>query len=128
MPFWDLSSPGLGAAFAQEAAPAAPATPTIQIDPAAPIDATPKQVKLLTGLYATQAVIDICAITVPEPVAAAMNYDRKRYENVLVMDAAASASAYEKTKAEVQSTTPDCADGSADRQGVDAVLSIYTKK
>jgi hypothetical protein len=132
---------GLGAPLAQEAPPpttppaapapsteAAPAAPDIQVDPSATIDNTPKQLKLLTGIYATQAVIDICSITVPEDVATAMSNDRKRYEGLLIMDEAASTRAYEATKAEVQSTAPDCAEGSTDRQGVDAVLAAYTTR
>lgn len=113
---------GLSAPLAQDAAP------TIEIDPAAPINSMPKHANLLTGLYATQAVIDICAITVPEPVMTAMNFDRKRYENLLTMDEAASTRAYRDTKAEVERTAPDCAEGSPDRQGVEAVLSIYRTK
>lgn len=120
---------GLGAPLAQEATPAVPSAPAdIRIDPAAPINAMPKQANLLTGLYATQAVIEICAITVPEPIIKAMSIDRKRFENVLVMDETASNRGYEQVKAEVQRTGPDCAEGSVDRKGVDAVLSVYTAR
>ena len=38
------------------------------------------------------------------------------------------ATAYAKVKADVEKTTPDCAEGSADRLGVDAVTAIYADR
>jgi len=112
------------APLAQEAAPA-PAAPEIQVDPNAVVDNTPKTLNLLTGIYATQAVIEICSVTVPEDVTERMTRDRQRYENLLLMDAPTAERAYASTKAEVEKTAVDCAEGSPDRQGVDAVLSAY---
>lgn len=119
---------GLGAVTAQEITPAVPTMPTpadITVDPAAPIDATPKQANLLTGMYATKAVIELCALTIEQGITNGMNVDQKRLETSLGMDAATATSAYDKVKADVEKTTPDCADGSADRLGVDAVTNIY---
>ncbi len=113
----------LGAAVAQEAAPAT--APEIVIDPAATIDTTPKQANMLTGFYATQAVIELCALQIEPGIAEGMAADRARLEIALSMDAAAATSAYAQVKADVEKTQPDCADGSADRAGVDAVTAIY---
>ncbi|WP_375452303.1 hypothetical protein [uncultured Devosia sp.] len=110
------------AGLAQEAAPA---PVDIRVDPSAVINAMPKQANMLTGIYATQAVIDICAITVPAPVATRMGNDRVRFEKAMGLDATGSIEAYDRIKASVAGTTPDCAEGSADRQGVEAVLSLY---
>lgn len=119
---------GLGAAAAQEVSPApapAPAPADIVIDPAADIDATPKQANLLTGMYATKAVIEICALTLEEGVVNGMNADQKRLETSLVMDAPTAEKAYAEVKANVEKTEPDCAEGSPDRLSVDAVADIY---
>lgn len=114
-----------GAGLAQEAATTTPAPTDIQIAPGAAIDVMPKQAKMLTGIYATQAIIDICSITVPEPVATKMGNDRARFEAGIGLDAAGAKEAYDKIKTNVASTSPDCAEGSADRKNVEAVLTIY---
>lgn len=113
----------LGASVAQEAAPAA--APEIVVDPAASLNTTPKQANMLTGFYATLAVIEICAITIEPDITAGMEADRQRLETALGMDAATAASAFAQVKADVEKTAPDCTEGSADRQGVDAVTAIY---
>ena len=116
----------LGPSVAQEAAPApAEAAPEIVIDPAATIENTPKQANMLTGFYATQAVIELCSVAIEPAIAEGMAADRARLETALSMDAAAVETAYAKVKADVEKTSPDCAEGSADRQGVDAVTAIY---
>ena len=112
-----------GASVAQEAAPAA--APEIVVDPAASLNTTPKQANMLTGFYATLAVIEICAITIEPDITAGMEADRQRLETALGMDAATAASAFAQVKADVEKTAPDCTEGSADRQGVDAVTAIY---
>ncbi|QDZ12275.1 hypothetical protein [Devosia ginsengisoli] len=114
----------LGTSAAQEIAP--PATSDIVIDPAATLNTTPKQANMLTGFYATLAVIDICAIAIEPDVTAGMDADRKRLETSLGMDPATAETAYAQVKADVEKTTPDCAEGSEDRRGVDAVTAIYT--
>lgn len=113
----------LGASVAQEAAPAA--APEIVVDPAASLNTTPKQANMLTGFYATLAVIEICAVSIEPDIAAGMDADRKRLETALGMDPAMAASAFAQVKADVEKTAPDCTEGSADRQGVDAVTAIY---
>ena len=114
-----------GASVAQEAAPAPAAAPDIVVDPAAPIDNTPKQANMLTGFYATQAVIELCSVQIEPGIIEGMAADRARLERALSMDAPTAAAAYAKVKADVEKTTPDCADGSPDRAGVDAVPAIY---
>ncbi|KKB85331.1 hypothetical protein VW29_06690 [Devosia limi DSM 17137] len=123
-----LALVGTTAAFAQAAAPAAPtvpAAPEISIDPAAGLAAATDSTEVLTGLYATRAVIEICAIEVPEATTTAMTADQIRFERKMGWDPATALQAYGGIKASVQSTNPDCTDGSPDRQGVDAVLSVY---
>jgi hypothetical protein len=85
----------LPAAQAQEAAP----KPAITVDPLASITAMPKQGTLLTGLYATRATIEICAVPLGEPGATAMNAHQRQL---------------------------DCAEGSDDRKQADAVIDIYS--
>ncbi|MET3899456.1 hypothetical protein ABIB57_003411 [Devosia sp. UYZn731] len=114
-----------GAGFAQEASTTTPAPTDIQIEPGATINVMSKQANMLTGIYATQAVIDICAITVPEPVATKMGNDRKRFETGVGLDATGATEAYDKIKTSVTATKPDCAEGSADRKNVEAVLALY---
>ena len=112
-----------GVSIAQEAAPAT--APEIVVDPAAAIDTTPKQANMLTGFYATQAVIELCSVAIEPNIAEGMAADRARLETALSMDAPTAAAAYAQVKADVEKTTPDCADGSPDRSGVDAVTAIY---
>lgn len=112
-----------GAAVAQEAAPTT--APEIVIDPAASLNTTPKQANMLTGFYATQAVIELCSVSIEPNIAEGMAADRARLETALSMDATAAAAAYAQVKADVEKTQPDCAEGSADRAGVDAVTAIY---
>lgn len=117
---------GLGAAVAQEAAPA-PAAPVISVNPAATVNPAPKQANMLIGFYATQAVIDICALAIEPGIVAGMAADRQRLETSMGMDAAAAADAYARVKADVETTSPDCAEGSTDRASVDAVTAIYAQ-
>lgn len=112
-----------GTSVAQEAAPTT--APEIVIDPAASLNTTPKQANMLTGFYATQAVIELCAVSIEPNIAEGMAADRARLETALSMDATAAAAAYAQVKADVEKTQPDCAEGSADRAGVDAVTAIY---
>ena len=72
-----------GASVAQEAAPAA--APEIVVDPAASLNTTPKQANMLTGFYATLAVIEICAVSIEPDITAGMDADRKRLETLLAM-------------------------------------------
>lgn len=113
----------LGASVAQEVAPAA--APEIVVDPAASLNTTPKQANMLTGFYATLAVIEICAVSIEPDITVGMDADRQRLETALGMDAATAAAAFAQVKADVEKTAPDCTEGSADRQGVDAVTAIY---
>lgn len=117
-----------GGSIAQEAAPAAPAPAApadVVIDPAASLNTSPKQANMLTGFYATQAVIELCSLTIEKPVLDGMAADRTRLEGALAMDAATGEKAYELVKADVEKTKPDCTDGSTDRISVDAVTAIY---
>lgn len=116
---------GLGAATAQDNLPVQPTAPEIVVDPTATVDNTPKQANLLTGLYATKAVIELCTVTIEPAVSAGIDADQKRLETSLGMDPATSEKAYAQVKADVERTTPDCAEGSPDRLSVDAVTAIY---
>lgn len=118
-----LLSLTLSPALAQQAAPAAPAD--IVVDPAAKLNTSPKQANMLTGFYATQALIEICAIALEPDIVTGMAVDRSRLETALGLDVASAGATYAKVKAEVETTGPDCADGSPDRLGVDAVTAIY---
>lgn len=113
----------LGSAHAQSPEPAA--EPEIVVDPAATFNTSPKQANMLTGFYATQAVIEICEVTIEPSIAEGMAADRARLENALGLDPASAATAYADVKADVEKTSPDCAEGSPDRLGVDAVTAIY---
>ena len=114
-----------GTAMAQEAAPATPAPADIVVDPAANLSPAPKQANMLTGFYATQAVIELCSLEIEQPVLDGMAADRARLETALSMDATTAETAYARVKADVETTTPDCTDGSPDRMSVDAVTAIY---
>jgi hypothetical protein len=110
----------LAPALAQEAAPA-----DIVVDPTATFNNSPRQANMLTGFYATQAVIELCALPIAPDIVAGMAVDRTRLETALGLDTASAATAYDKVRADVERTGPDCAEGSADRRSVDAVTAIY---
>lgn len=112
----------LAGAQAQDAAPET----KITVDPRAIVDAMPKQGQLLTGLYATQATVEICGMTVTEPGATAMSAHRRQLEGELRMDAATAEAAYAAVKADVEKTGVDCAEGSPDRQQTEAVIAVYS--
>jgi hypothetical protein len=118
----------MGAAHAQQASPAPNAPPAeVVVDPAAVINTTSPQANMLTGFYATLAVIDLCDIAVDTAVLEGMNADRARLENSVGLDSVAGERAYAVIKENVQTTKADCAEGSPDRQSVDAVTAIYSK-
>lgn len=112
------------AAYAQEAAPAT--SPKITVDPRAIVDSMPQQGTLLTGLYATQATIELCSVEAGEPATTAMNAHRRQLESEMRMDDATSAAAYAAIKGDVEKAGVDCAEGSADRAQADQVIAIYS--
>ncbi|PXA99794.1 hypothetical protein DMC47_01655 [Nostoc sp. 3335mG] len=103
-----------------------PAAPAITVDPRANVDAMPRQGMLLTGLYATQATIELCAVPLGEPAATAMSAHRRQLETELRMDEPTATAAYDAVKADVEKTGLDCAEGSQDRTEADAVIAIYS--
>lgn len=109
-------------AQAQEAAPET----KITVDPHAIVDAMPRQGWLLTGLYATQATIEVCGITVTEPGTAAMSAHRRQLESELRMDEATGEAAYAAVKADVEKAGLDCTEGSTDREQTQAVIAVYS--
>lgn len=111
----------LAGAHAQEAA-----APQITVDPLAIVDAMPQQGMLLTGLYATQATIELCSVPVIEPGTTAMNAHRRQLESELRMDEATATAAYAAIKGDVEKAGVDCAEGSPDRAQADEVIAIYT--
>ncbi|KQN78181.1 hypothetical protein [Devosia sp. Leaf64] len=112
------------AAYAQEAAPAT--SPKITVDPRAIVDSMPQQGTLLTGLYATQATIELCSVEAGEPATTAMNAHRRQLESEMRMDDATSAAAYAAIKGDVEKAGVDCAEGSKDRQQTAEVIAIYS--
>ncbi len=115
----------LGSATAQDLPP--PETAKITIDPTAQVGGVAsKQADMLTGYYATVAVIELCSLSIEPDIFAGMNADKLRLERALSMDAATATEAYGKVKAEVETTSPDCTEGSPDRISVDAVTAIYS--
>lgn len=116
----------IAAPLAQEATTAPAAAPTITVDPGAVVDAMPKQGQLLTGLYATQATIELCNITVTEPGVTAMTAHRRQLESDFHLEGESALKAYETVKADVEKAGVDCAEGSADRQQTDAVIAVYS--
>lgn len=116
----------IAAPLAQEAAPAPAAAPTITVDPGAVVDVMPKQGQLLTGLYATQATIELCNITVAEPGVTAMNAHRRQLETDFRLEGESAVKAYEAVKADVEKAGIDCTEGSPDRQQTDAVIAVYS--
>lgn len=121
---------GMSMAQAQDVKPAPidtpPATENLTVDPMATLDVTPKRANLLTGMYATKAVIELCNVPVDAAILTRMSDDQASLETSMQMDAATATKAYEQVKADVTKTKPDCNEGSVDRQGVDAVVGIYT--
>ncbi|MCW5723128.1 MAG: hypothetical protein KIS86_18505 [Devosia sp.] len=111
---------GLTSVSAQDTAPA-----TITVNPSATISQLPKAAQLLTGLYATLATLELCAVEVPEPATSGMSAHRRQMETELRMDEKTSTTAYERVRADVEKAGLDCAEGSADRQQADAVVAIY---
>lgn len=112
----------IAAPLAQDATPA----PDITVDPHAIVDAMPKQGQLLTGLYATQATIELCNIAVTEPGVTAMAAHRRQLESEFHLEGESATKAYETVKADVEKTGVDCAEGSLDRQQTDAVIAVYS--
>ena len=112
---------GTSLANAQETPPA-----KVTVDPWAIVDSMPKQGRLLTGLYATQATLEMCSVDVPEPAATAMSAHRRQLESEMRLDDASGAAAYQAIKSEVEKAGVDCAETSADRQQAAAVIAIYS--
>lgn len=116
----------IAAPLAQEAAPAPATPPKITVDPSAVVDAMPKQGQLLTGLYATQATIELCNITVAEPGVTAMNAHRRQLESEFHLEGETAQKAYDTVKADVEKAGIDCTEGSPDRQQTEAVIAVYS--
>ena len=116
----------IAAPLAQEAAPAPATPPKITVDPSAVVDAKPKQGQLLTGLYATQATIELCNITVAEPGVTAMNAHRRQLESEFHLEGETAQKAYDTVKADVEKAGIDCTEGSPDRQQTEAVIAVYS--
>jgi hypothetical protein len=116
------------ATFAQEATTTAPADTQVTVDPNANVRALPKAVDVLTGLYATLATVEICEITLDPAIASAIDADRASMEAAAAFDQPTGEKAYQAVLADVRKTNPDCADGSPDRLGVDAVTAVYASR
>jgi len=110
--------------LAQEAT-TPPADTQVTVDPSANVRALPKAVDILTGLYATLATVEICEIALDPAIEAAIDADRASMEASAAFDQPTGEKAYQAVLADVRKTNPDCAEGSPDRQGVDAVTAVY---
>ena len=96
-----------------------PGEPVISINmPASPSD-------LLTGLLATRALIEICELPLDIAIGNAMDADQADFVARLQLAPDAADATYEQIRTATEARTPDCAEGSPDRQGVEAVLSAY---
>lgn len=123
MPRLALAALALAASLLPVSAQDAPQV--ITVDPNAAISQLPKSAQLLTGLYATLATLELCAVEAPEPAATGMNAHRRQMEAELRMDGETATAAYQRVRADVEKAGIDCTDGSSDRQQADAVVAIY---
>ena len=110
-------------AAAQEATPTQPAAEDIVVDATAAIPGQSKQADLLTGLYATRAVIEICAVQLDASVTDAMAADEQRLETALRLDAPSGDQAYAAVKADVVLAMLVAGTGSS-REGLNAVAAV----
>jgi hypothetical protein len=109
--------------------------PSADSDNQAPIAGTPmvgtampaNPNDLLTGLYATRALAEICEITIEPAVLAAMEADQTAFAERLNVSAASAEGTYQEIRGAIESTSPDCAPGSADVAGVNDVIAVYTE-
>lgn len=119
---------GLSPALAQEAVLTQPAPADVVVNPSANTAQPPKRANMLTGIYATKAVIEICAVTIDAKILASIDADTNNLQTSMGIDAATGKLAYDRVKADVEKTKPDCTEGSADRASVEAVTSLYAQK
>lgn len=129
-------------ALAQEAAPA-PAEPAVPA-PAAPAEGAPAPATaapvdpattafalppspddLLTGLYATRAVAELCNITIDPVTVEAMAADEAAFIEQLGITREVADNAFAEIRTAVEGQAPDCTPGSADVAGVEEVLAVY---
>lgn len=97
-----------------------PGEPVVSLNmPANPRD-------LLTGLYATKALIEVCEVSLTAEVSGAMEADEMRFLSQLGLDPQSAQASYGEILAATQTRNPDCAEGSADRAAVSEVVTVYT--
>jgi len=122
--------------IAQEAAPApAPQPAPAQAAPpagqaVAPDEATafalpPNANDLLTGLYATRAVAELCSITIDPATVEAMASDEARFIEQLGITQEVADNAFTEIRTAIEDRAPDCDPGSTDVAGVEEVLAAY---
>jgi len=98
---------------------ALPGEPVISLNmPANPSD-------LLTGLLATRALIELCDVPLDINIASAMDTDQAAFAQRMEITPEAVNASYEQIRTATETRGPDCAEGSADRQGIEAVVSVY---
>jgi hypothetical protein len=98
---------------------ALPGEPVISLNmPANPSD-------LLTGLLATRALIEVCDVPLDINIASAMDTDQAAFAQRMQIAPEAVNASYAQIRTATETRGPDCADGSDDRQGIDAVVSVY---
>lgn len=98
---------------------------TLEGTPVPALTVPPDPRDLLTGLYATKGLAEICSIAIDAKTQEAMSADEAQYVANLGITAEAASQAYNEIKATLEARGPDCSDGSGDVAGVTEVLDLY---
>lgn len=98
---------------------------TLEGTPVPALTVPPDPRDLLTGLYATKGLAEICGIAIDAKTEEAMTADEAQYVANLGITPEAADNAYEEIKSTLEARGPDCSDGSADVAGVTEVLDLY---
>lgn len=106
-------------------APASGEGVTLEGTPVPALTVPPDPRDLLTGLYATKGLAEICSIAIDAKTQEAMSADEAQYVANLGITAEAASQAYDEIKATLEAREPDCSDGSGDVAGVTEVLDLY---
>lgn len=106
-------------------APTSSEAVTLEGTPVPALTVPPDPRDLLTGLYATKGLAEICGIAIDAKIQEAMSADEAQYVATLGITAEAAGKAYDEIKSTLEARGPDCSDGSGDVAGVTEVLDLY---
>ncbi|GLQ53393.1 hypothetical protein [Devosia nitrariae] len=98
---------------------------TVEGTPVPTLTVPPDPRDLLTGLYATKGLAEICGIAIDAKIQEAMSADEAKYVANLGITAEAAGQAYDEIKSTLEAREPDCGEGSGDVAGVTEVLDLY---